>query len=148
MKNMVKIILGAILFVIVTSCSSDQVIVEREDLTVFPQTWQLERVITSLNPELMEGDEMPFQEGYFLYENGRFKKVRVKEGIEKEAAGTFDYQTRKDAIYLVLQYVDQDSIIENCIRNRTETLRLDKSSNILFSTTQYCDGPTLEYTLR
>lgn len=133
---------------LLTSCFSDDSTIEPVDLSVYPQLWELSKTTIGMTNTVFTGEEMPFQEKYILYENGEFLKVREDDSGKYELEGVFYYEAQDGKTFLRLNYYEEDAIIGNCTGNNTETLILMKDTNSLVGTWQYCDGPTLEYSIR
>jgi hypothetical protein len=147
MKNF--IILSFIFLVVLVSCSSDDGNDNTIDLDAFPQEWTLVRMTIGMTDQTLTGNDMLYQERYLLQENGSFEKIRVQDGQESSAEGTFSYGTSDGSLNLTLNYEDgPNGIISNCGLNETEVLMFNSQKNQLESTYQICDGPTLIYELK
>lgn len=96
------------------------------------------------------GEEKPFQETYYLNEDGTFLKVRLMDGEELEATGTYDISETGSTIdhdgagvFLEMQYEVENPLIASC-SSLIEYLYLTKYGK-LRSTHEACDGLGLLY---
>ena len=108
------------------------------------EQWQLVKMWGQIPNSETTGEDMEWQESYFLLDNGEFLKSRTQNGVEKEARGKASFEELSDGMYLVLEYEENNDLIGNCFGDLREELFLE-SEDKLISTWQACDGPGLEY---
>ena len=127
-----------VLFCVLISCSSDN---ERSE---YPQKWILTKITGQLADSEVSGQEMEWQEYYYLNANGTFKKTRERDGKGFEAKGSYEYIDENGERFLKLKFQDDSEIIGSCYGDQTEYLWI-VSDTKMQGTWLACDGPGLEY---
>ncbi len=134
---------GIIFFLlIVTSCSdSDDEMVLTESL---PQIWELASINVGISGEILEDNELPWQETLVLNSDNSFVRTRIYENETITATGRFMLLEAPEERQLILVYNDDSPLIENCSNSNEERLRF-VSANQLSGGAVPCDGPGLFY---
>ena len=130
------------------SCSTEA------EKTVDPKLvgeWVLIQTSGQIPDSEKTGLEMPFQESYFLKEDGSFSKIRHIEGEELMANGTYALSETGSTIngeevmvFVELEHESINPLIANCTSTLTEHLYV-ASDRTLISTYETCDGMGLMY---
>lgn len=152
MKNFL-FILSIVVF---SSCTSERKQVQNSDsaeddivadLSVenLPQKYKLVQMSSMMVNSETSGDDMPYQETYLLNEDMTFLKSRKQEGVTTSASGIFkkivnDYGEN----LLIFTYTSDSNLIENCLNNYEERLRIVEDDN-LNGTANACDHPSKLY---
>lgn len=112
------------------------------------QKWELVRMSGNMANSMTTGVEMEWQEYYIFSVNGTFQKIRTRDGVVSEAAGTFEVAEYEndEADYLELSYTKGLELIGNCFGDQKEVLQY-RSATEISNTWQACDGPGLDYVL-
>ena len=113
--------------------------------------WVLVQTTGSFDWSPQTGSDMPFQETYSLKDDGSFLKVRLRDGEESEATGTYtlpeDGQTingEEVITFVEFHYEEQNPLIANCTQTLVEELYLTTKGKLI-STYEACDGLGLKY---
>lgn len=110
------------------------------------QKWKLVSMTGSVaNIPPTTGDDLPWQEYYFLYADDTFVKSRKQDGEVKEAGGTFEIQTLSDGNYLVLTYDSESELRGDCSSQELKEFLSIISATKMSNTWNACDGPGLTY---
>lgn len=110
------------------------------DLDIIGQ-WNLIKMQGSFNPdEMVEGEEMEWQETYYFYDDITFTKIRLTNGISMQRSGI--YTQVKETV--ILTFDGDSEIIGNCGLKNSETLYFN-ADNTLKNSWEACDGPLLIY---
>ena len=113
--------------------------------------WVLTQTSGQFQGSEKTGSEMPFQESYYLNDDGSFLKIRHIAGEELHAEGTFELSETGSTIngedviiFVELEHGSINPLIANCTSTLTEHLYL-ASAQQLISTYEACDGLGLVY---
>ncbi len=113
--------------------------------------WVLVKTTGQFSAVEYTGNDMPFQESYHLQEDGTFLKLRMNDGEQIEATGTYEFLEDGYTIYgeevrkfIEFQYESENELIANCTRSFTEHLYFTTGGELI-STYQACDGLGLYY---
>jgi hypothetical protein len=131
--------LALITVIILCSCSNDDYTVTQ---TTLEGDWNLVRMSGSVPDSETTGSDMEWQESYRFFEDGNFLKTRETEGSVEELTGT--YRFNDDQGSLELTYAEESQIIGSCQSDLKENLFFS-SNDVLSSTWNQCDGPSLDY---
>ncbi len=141
---------GTIIAILVLfSCSEpDASSFDDAELKFADQKWELVRMSGSMVNSTTTGADMEWQEYYVFSLDGTFQKIRKREGIVSEAAGTFEFveYENDEADYLELTYTMGLGLIGNCSADQKEVL-VYRSAAEISNTWMACDGPELDYRL-
>lgn len=112
-------------------------------------SWVLIKTTGNVEDSELTGNEMPFQESYFLKEDGTFVKTRVEKGGSTEVRGTYSLGVEEGAeeaprTYIRMFHDTGNPIIANCTASYTEFLYFSGKDRML-GTWNACDGLGLEY---
>ena len=135
-----KIKFSALIIVaILCSCSNDDDTVTQATLE---GDWKLVQMSGSIPDSETKGSDMEWQESYRFFEDGNFLKTRETEGSVEELTGTYSFN--EDPRSLELTYGEESQIIGSCQSDLKENLFFS-SNDVLSSTWNQCDGPSLDY---
>lgn len=110
-----------------------------------PQQYKLVQMSTMIINSETNGEEMPYQETYLLNEDLSFVKTRKQEGVTSSASGTFQkIRNTYNENLLIFTYDSDSELIENCLNNYEERLRIVEEDN-LQGTANACDHPSKLY---
>lgn len=141
---------GTIIAILVLfSCSEpDTSSFDDAELKFADQKWELVRMSGSMVNSTTTGADMEWQEYYVFSLDGIFQKIRKREGIVSEAAGTFEFVAYQndEADYLELTYTMGLGLIVNCSGDQKEVF-IYRSASEISNTWMACDGPELDYRL-
>jgi hypothetical protein len=128
-----------IIIAMLCSCSNDDDCVTQATLV---GEWKLIQMSGSIPDSETTGSDMEWQESYRFFEDGNFLKTRETEGSVEELTGTYSFN--EDPRSLELTYGKESQIIGSCQSDLKENLFFS-SNNVLSSTWNQCDGPSLDY---
>lgn len=122
------------------SCSSD----DDGDPTTYENLWVLVKMSGATPNSETTGDAMQWQEFYNFAQNRTFTKSRTREGKITKLSGKFRDSVIQGEPVLLLSYPEENEIIGSCSGTPEELLYV-KSTNLMISNWQACDGPALFY---
>lgn len=134
----------------VLSCSTDET--QAGDPEMIGE-WILIKTTSSSDGSEQIGSDMPFQETYFLMENGSFTKVRMANGEKLKATGTFELSEtgeglideRNIKLYIRFHHDSRSILTATCYSDSSvEHLFLDDDGRLV-NTYSACDGLGLQY---
>ena len=128
-----------IIIAMLCSCSNDDDCVTQATLV---GEWKLIQMSGSIPDSETTGSDMEWQESYRFFKDGNFLKTRETEGSVEELTGTYSFN--EDPRSLELTYGKESQIIGSCQSDLKENLFFS-SNNVLSSTWNQCDGPSLDY---
>ena len=129
------------LFILISCSNSDEEVPLTESL---PQTWELTSIIVGISGEMLDKNELPWQETLVLNSNNSFVRTRIFENETATATGLFMFIEGPEERQLLLIHNDDSPLIENCSNSNEERLRFS-SDNQLSGGAVPCDGPGLFY---
>lgn len=139
---MKKYVLFSMTIGILLSCSNDD-----DDLNLESEiigNWELIEMTGSTPNSETVGDEMEWQETYYLNDDETFLKSRDRDGVITQASGTYDFINNSKGPLLELTFDSESEIIGSCTSNTKETMSI-QSGTIFLSSWKNCDGPGLRY---
>lgn len=136
------------LFTLFSCSNEDDFGLESTQFVFSEQRWNLDKMTGSMIGSETTGEEMEWQEYYIFTPKGAFVKSRTVDNVIIEAAGSFEIiEFENDSEhYLELTYTTGEELAGNCTGDNKELL-MYKTSTMISSTWQACDGPGLDYML-
>ena len=109
-----------------------------------PQEWRLTTVNLGLSGEILENEDLTWQETLVFSRDSLFTRTRIFEDSTAIAHGSFVFEVRDSENYIILLHDEESELITNCTQSNEEWLRFTSQTELIGGALP-CDGPGLFY---